>query len=77
KAGQGLTKTMAPPSEEATNTLSLPAPAKLAPSFYNNFVDVLNNTSEPIVQNEEVYQVLKLIEAIFEAAETNRTIHSI
>ncbi|ECR2340426.1 N-(5'-phosphoribosyl)anthranilate isomerase, partial [Listeria monocytogenes] len=24
-----------------------------------------------------VYQVLKLIEAIFEAAETNRTIHSI
>ncbi|HEM1905093.1 TPA: N-(5'-phosphoribosyl)anthranilate isomerase, partial [Listeria monocytogenes] len=26
---------------------------------------------------EEVYQVLKLIEAIFEAAETNRTIHSI
>ncbi|HEM1949727.1 TPA: N-(5'-phosphoribosyl)anthranilate isomerase, partial [Listeria monocytogenes] len=25
----------------------------------------------------EVYQVLKLIEAIFEAAETNRTIHSI
>lgn len=77
KAGQGLTKTMAPPSEEATNTLSLPAPAKLAPSFYNNFIDVLNNTSEPIVQNEEVYQVLKLIEAIFEAAETNRTIHSI
>ncbi|EAF1626386.1 Gfo/Idh/MocA family oxidoreductase [Listeria monocytogenes] len=77
KAGQGLTKTMAPPSEEATNTLSLPAPAKLAPSFYNNFVNVLNNTSEPIVQNEEVYQVLKLIEAIFEAAETNRTIHSI
>ncbi|MBC2013083.1 Gfo/Idh/MocA family oxidoreductase [Listeria marthii] len=77
KAGQGLTKTMAPPSEEATNTLSLPAPAELPTSFYNNFVDVLNNDSEPIVQNEQVYQVLKLIEAIFEAAETNRTIHSI
>ncbi|CAM2362962.1 Gfo/Idh/MocA family oxidoreductase [Listeria seeligeri] len=77
QAGQGLTKTMAPPSEEATDTIPLVAPGKLATTFYNNFVDVLNKKSEPIVQNEEVYQVLKLIEAIFQAAETNKTIHSI
>ncbi|MBC2255811.1 Gfo/Idh/MocA family oxidoreductase [Listeria ivanovii] len=77
QAGQGLTKTMAPPSEEATETLPLVSPSKLATSFYNNFVEVLNDNSEPIVSNEEVYQVLKLIEAIFRAAEMNQTIQSI
>lgn len=74
KAGQGLTKTMAPPSEKATRTLSLPGPAVLKQSFYDNFVSVIEGKAEPIVKNEEVMRVLHLMETIFKAAETNEVI---
>lgn len=71
KAGQGLTKTMAPPSEKATSTSALPAVEKTMESFYDNVVSVIEDKAEPIVKNEEVLRVLKLIETIFKAAETN------
>lgn len=69
QAGQGLTKTMAPPSEESTLHLPIekaPAPAQ---SFYGNFVATLEGKSAQLVKNDEVYRVLRLIETIFEAAE--------
>ncbi|MHA6532388.1 Gfo/Idh/MocA family protein [Paenibacillus sp. BAC0078] len=74
RAGVGLTKTMAPPSEGSTITEALPPAAELPSSFYDNFTDVIEGTAEPIVKNSEVLRVLKLIEAIFAAAETNQTI---
>ncbi|OKP95943.1 Gfo/Idh/MocA family protein [Paenibacillus sp. P46E] len=74
RAGVGLTKTMAPPSEGATVTDVLPTAVELSSSFYTNFADVIEGTAEPIVKNAEVMRVLKLIEAIFAAAETNQTI---
>lgn len=74
KAGQGLTKTMAPPSEQATITSALPAIEKTMESFYDNVVSVIAEGAEPIVKNEEVLRVLKLIETIFKAAETNEVI---
>jgi scyllo-inositol 2-dehydrogenase (NADP+) len=76
QAGQGLTKTMAPPSEEATETLALPAPLEMETSLYNNFADVILKQATPIVKNEEVYRVLTLIEAIFKAAEENKVIEN-
>jgi len=69
QAGQGLTKTMAPPSEESTLRFPIekaPAPAQ---SFYENFVATLEGKSAQIVKHDEVYRVLRLIETIFEAAE--------
>lgn len=69
QAGQGLTKTMAPPSEESTLRFPVekaPAPAQ---TFYQNFVATLNGHSSQIVKNEEVYRVLRLIETLFEAGE--------
>ncbi|MGX7024110.1 Gfo/Idh/MocA family protein [Vagococcus hydrophili] len=69
QAGQGLTKTMAPPSEDATTTLDIKEVAADFDSFYHNFYDVVRNNAEPIVKNEEVYRVLCLIETMFEAAE--------
>ncbi|MGN7763751.1 Gfo/Idh/MocA family protein [Paenibacillus sp. 22594] len=74
RAGVGLTKTMAPPSEGATITEALPTAVELSSSFYTNFADVIEGKAEPIVKNAEVMRVLKLIEAIFAAAETNQTI---
>ncbi|MEO3947045.1 Gfo/Idh/MocA family oxidoreductase [Gorillibacterium sp. CAU 1737] len=69
QAGQGLTKTMAPPSEESTLRLPIEKAPAAAQTFYENFAAALEGKSTLIVKNEEVYRVLRLIETIFEAAE--------
>lgn len=68
QAGVGLTKTMAPPSEEATETLALPLGTAEYDPFYKNFYKVVREQAEPIVKNEEVRRVMVLIEEIFKAA---------
>lgn len=70
QAGVGLTKTMAPPSEEATQRLPLPKPAVNSESFYENFYHVIRDGKEPIVKNEEVQQTMMLIDNIFKSAQT-------
>ncbi len=74
KAGQGLTKTMAPPSEEATTKKDLPAPQAMSQSFYENLLAVIEGQSAPIVKNEEVLRVMNLIEVIFKAATLNEVV---
>lgn len=74
QAGVGLTKTMAPPSEEATITGALPEPFRQSSSFFDNFAAVIQGEAEPIVKNEEVLRVLNLIEAVFESARTGETL---
>lgn len=66
KAGVGLTKTMAPPSEEAMNRTAIVEVAPDFAPFYQNFYDVVRNDVAPIVKNEQVRQVLKLIDEVFE-----------
>ncbi|WP_099222153.1 Gfo/Idh/MocA family protein [Listeria costaricensis] len=77
QAGVGLTKTMAPPSEEATAEKALPEPLQNKTSFYNNFANVVLDGQEAIVKNEEVMRVMKLIEAIFTSARENRVVTEI
>ncbi|EUJ24314.1 dehydrogenase [Listeria grandensis FSL F6-0971] len=74
QAGQGLTKTMAPPSEESTTRSPITKVEADMPDFYDNFAAVLNGDAEPIVKNEEVHRVLRLIEAIFEAGEQGQVV---
>ncbi|WP_019636879.1 Gfo/Idh/MocA family protein [Paenibacillus fonticola] len=74
RAGAGLTKTMAPPSETATITGALPEPYRLPSSFFDNFAAVLEGTAEPIIKNDEVLRVLNLMEVIFQAGRTGETI---
>ncbi|MCP1102084.1 scyllo-inositol 2-dehydrogenase (NADP+) [Aequitasia blattaphilus] len=64
KAGVGLTKTMAPPSEEATTKKKLPKGHEMNQSFYQNFYHVVKNEEEPLVKNEEVLHVLTLMDNI-------------
>ncbi len=68
QAGVGLTKTMAPPSEEATETLPLPTAFAEYDTFYKNFYKVVREQAEPVVKNDEVRQVMVLIEEIMKAA---------
>ena len=74
QAGQGLTKTMAPPSEEMTERRELPHASAEFPEFYHNFYQVVREAGTPVVKNNEVRNCLVLIETIFAAAATGRTI---
>lgn len=74
QAGVGLTKTMAPPSEEATETLPLPEGIALAPSVYENIFQVLRNDAPRIVKNEEVLRVMRLMETIFKAGHAHQVL---
>lgn len=74
QAGVGLTKTMAPPSEEATITGALPDAFRQSSSFFDNFAAVIEGKAEPIVKNEEVLRVLNIIEAVFESGRTGDTL---
>lgn len=64
KAGAGLTKTMAPPSEETTEKRLLPAGAVMEESFYENFYNVLTQEQQPLVQTSEVLKVAELMDQI-------------
>lgn len=69
KAGVGLTKTMAPPSEEATVKYAIdPIPADFV-TFYQNVFDVMRHGAQPIVKNEQVRKVLQLIDDVFALVE--------
>lgn len=72
QAGVGLTKTMAPPSEEATETLALPQETPLNPSIYENIYEVICHEAIPIVKNEEVLRVMRLMETVFAAAKAQQ-----
>ncbi len=74
QAGKGLTKTMAPPSEESTLRAAIERVEDLSDSFYDNFVAVLEGTSTTAVPNSEVHRVLTLIETIFESAASESVI---
>lgn len=65
QAGVGLTKTMAPPSEEAMENIPLPSSEADYVSFYQNVYEVIREGAEPIVKNEEVRTVLALIDDMF------------
>lgn len=64
RAGVGLTKTMAPPVHGVTKEVPLPELKLDYPTFYSNFYDVVQYGTEPIVKNEEVREVMKIIDEI-------------
>ena len=68
QAGVGLTKTMAPPSELAAESIPFPEAKADFDPFYKNFYHVVRHGAEPIVKNEEVRNVMELIERIFAVA---------
>jgi len=74
QAGKGLTKTMAPPSEESTIRRPIEKVEDLSDGFYTNLVSTLHGASQQAVPNHEVHRVLTLIETIFESAEQNAVI---
>ncbi len=70
----GLTKTMAPRTEETIKTYPMPEVKSDIRDFYRNVVNTINGESELLVKHEEVMRVMKFMEAVFESGEENTVI---
>ncbi len=73
----GLTKTMAPRTEETLNEAPLPTVESDVRDFYRNVAAVIRGKARPIVTHEQVLRVMKLMEAVFRSAQTNSVITDI
>lgn len=73
-AGVGLTKTMAPRTDDSINDYPLETVKSDWAEYYDNILDVLKGKATPIVTHAQQRKLMKLIEAIFESAEKNKTI---
>lgn len=74
KTAAGLTKTMAPRTEETIATEALPIVKSDIKDFYRNVMDAINGKAEQKIKHCELLRVMKLMEAAFQSAETNTVI---
>lgn len=74
RTAAGLTKTMAPRTEDTIRTEPLPVVHSDIRDFYRNVMDTINGTAQIIVKNEEVNRNMRLMEAIFRSAETHQSV---
>lgn len=71
KTAAGLTKTMAPRTEETIATEDLPKVETDIKNFYRNVMDTISGKAEILIKHDELMRVMKLMEAAFKSAETN------
>ncbi len=74
KAGAGLTKTMAPRTNETIKDVPLPQVRANWSDYYINIHDVLRNGAKQIVTHDQLRRSMKVIEAVFESAEKNTVV---
>ncbi len=74
KAGTGITKTMAPRTDETIHDEPLEKIHGQWTQYYDNIYDVLNGNATQIVTHRQMRRCLKLIEAIFTSAETDSVV---
>ena len=75
RTGVGLTKTMAPRTDDSIKTFPLPYVEDKGFSgehtLYNNICDVIEGKAEPIVTHAQQRRLIRVVEALFESAEKN------
>jgi len=71
QAGMGLTKTMAPRTDETIKSYPLPTAERQWSAYYDNIYEVLRNGAAPNVTHDQQRRLLRLVEALFESAEKN------
>jgi len=74
KAGTGITKTMAPRTDETIHDEALEPVYGEWVQYYDNIYDVIRNGAPQIVSHRQMLRCLTLIEAIFESAEKNEVV---
>ena len=74
KAGMGITKTMAPRTDETIHDAPLEKVHGEWTAYYDNIYDVLRSGAAQTVTHRQMRRCLKLIEAIFQSAATDTVV---
>jgi predicted dehydrogenase len=74
RTAAGLTKTMAPRTEETIKEEALPPVKSDIRDFYRNFIAVIEGREELIVSPESVMRNMRLIEAVFKSAKAGKAV---
>lgn len=77
KAGNGLTKTMAPRSDNSQEEIELTIVKAKPFEFYRNFVLSCRKQETPYIKGDEVVRVFKLMEMANKSAKKNKVIKEI
>lgn len=72
----GLTKTMAPRTDETIKRYPLPKVTSDVRDYYRNFADAIEGKATQLVTHEQMIRVMKVMEAMFLSADRNEVIHS-
>ncbi len=76
-AGAGITRTMAPRTDETIKTY--PLPAEDFPTswdgYYNNLIAALNGKEDILVTHDQQRLLVRVIEAIFQSAASGEVVH--
>lgn len=71
----GLTKTMAPRTDDTIQSYPLPTVTSDIKDFYRNVLKAIDGKEPLLVRPEEVIEVMDIIDAIFVSAKENRVIN--
>lgn len=74
RTAAGLTKTMAPRTDETIREHSLPDASPDIHDFYTNVTEVLQGKAKPFIQHHELLRCMKLMEAAFRSNEQNQVV---
>ena len=74
RAGEGLTKTMAPRDSNSTQELELPKVVVDRNALYLNLVDTVNGVAKPLITPQEALRVIRLMERLMESSEKNQVL---
>lgn len=71
----GLTKTMAPRTDETVKKYPLPEVHSDIRDFYRNVNACIHEGAKPLIQLDEVMEVMHIMEAVFRSAEQNSVVY--
>ncbi len=72
----GLTKTMAPRTEDTIQTYPLPVVPSDVRDYYRNFIAAIQDGEKLLVTYPQMLRVMRVMEAMFRSAESNQVIHT-
>lgn len=74
KTAAGLTKTMAPRTDDTIAECMLPLVKADIHDFYKNVIGVIEGTEISLIKHEELMRCMKLMEAVFESDRLNQVV---
>ncbi len=74
KTAAGLTKTMAPRTDESIRTRNVPQITSDVHDFYRNVCKAIDGVEEQLIKHDQLMRVMKLMEAAFESDRLNSVV---